>query len=477
MKKTVLLIITLCIVLLFAGCRPSCDHRYYETVLKKPRCDSNGVMTIKCHDCTYIKVQEIPRSSHAYESKVTKEPACGVDGIITYTCANCPESYTEKITGEAHVPGEPVVTKTATCKNEGEITTTCTRCGQIASVKKTQKGAHSYIWSIVTEATCLEEGSKKATCEHCGSTGYDSIPRTDHTYSHTVTKAPTCSQEGTESLTCTVCGFSVTQTLAQGPHDYTVTVLEEATCTQKGLARYTCTLCAHTYEETVGDGSHTYTTTVLREATCTTDGEAVKTCTGCAASESQIIKATGHSWAEATCTQAKHCENCGQTEGEPLGHTAQSGTCDRCGMQPEAAEKAAAIAEENQRHTGEASDIRTKHDAKIKANEDTIAALKQQHGIGSILSKSEYQNQKAQVEADYNRALSQLSMATDDSERAELQTQVDSLGSQITKLNVCLRLAELQEENAALARQRDSQLDQEEALHRQNLKAIEEAYG
>ncbi len=45
-----------------------------------------------------------------------------------------------------------------------------------------------------------------------------------------------------------------------------------------------------------------------------------------------------HTWTEASCTAPKHCEECGETEGEPLGHawieatyTAPK-TCSRCGL-------------------------------------------------------------------------------------------------------------------------------------------------
>lgn len=34
-----------------------------------------------------------------------------------------------------------------------------------------------------------------------------------------------------------------------------------------------------------------------------------------------------HRWVEATCTEAKHCEICGETEGEPLGHDWKAATC------------------------------------------------------------------------------------------------------------------------------------------------------
>ena len=38
-----------------------------------------------------------------------------------------------------------------------------------------------------------------------------------------------------------------------------------------------------------------------------------------------------HAWNSATCTAPKTCSKCGNTSGEALGHTTESGTCTRCG--------------------------------------------------------------------------------------------------------------------------------------------------
>lgn len=38
-----------------------------------------------------------------------------------------------------------------------------------------------------------------------------------------------------------------------------------------------------------------------------------------------------HSWQSATCLTPKTCENCGETDGDALGHTTSSGVCSRCG--------------------------------------------------------------------------------------------------------------------------------------------------
>lgn len=50
------------------------------------------------------------------------------------------------------------------------------------------------------------------------------------------------------------------------------------------------------------------------EATC----EAPKTCTACGETEGEAL---GHTWADATCETPKTCTVCGETEGEALGHT------------------------------------------------------------------------------------------------------------------------------------------------------------
>ena len=65
------------------------------------------------------------------------------------------------------------------------------------------------------------------------------------------------------------------------------------------------------------------------EATCTD----AKTCRTCGETEGDVM---GHTWVEATCTTAKTCSNCGETEGKALGHswidatTEAPKTCETC---------------------------------------------------------------------------------------------------------------------------------------------------
>ena len=67
------------------------------------------------------------------------------------------------------------------------------------------------------------------------------------------------------------------------------------------------------------------------DATC----ETAKTCSACNMTEGSAL---GHSWVDATCAEAKHCQNCDLTEGKPLAHTWLDATteapftCSACGL-------------------------------------------------------------------------------------------------------------------------------------------------
>ncbi len=67
------------------------------------------------------------------------------------------------------------------------------------------------------------------------------------------------------------------------------------------------------------------------DATCTTP----KTCSRCGATEGEAL---GHDWKDATCTEAKTCSRCGVAKGDALGHNWESATCteaktcSRCGL-------------------------------------------------------------------------------------------------------------------------------------------------
>lgn len=75
---------------------------------------------------------------------------------------------------------------------------------------------------------------------------------------------------------------------------------------------------------------HNYTLTDLLEPTCTAAGFNAYTCGKCGDSYQESISAAGHQYAAATCLSPKICKECGQMEGDPLGHSYSDGACSRC---------------------------------------------------------------------------------------------------------------------------------------------------
>ena len=102
----------------------------------------------------------------------------------------------------------------------------------------------------------------------------------------------------------------------------------EATCETDGYKYQICTECGeHFNNKTIPATGHSYS-----EATCTE----AKTCTVCGVADGNPL---GHAWVEATCTEAKTCSRCDLVEGEAKGHTAGDAadcvndqTCTECNI-------------------------------------------------------------------------------------------------------------------------------------------------
>ena len=129
-----------------------------------------------------------------------------------------------------------------------------------------------------------------------------------HTYQSSVTK-PTCTTDGFTTYTCTACGDSYQENVVKATgHSW-----QAANC----QSAKTCTACGITEG---GLGDHSYEKAVTAPG-CMTDGYTVFTCKFCSHSyRGDYTVATGHSWAEADCTQPMHCTVCALTRGQALGH-------------------------------------------------------------------------------------------------------------------------------------------------------------
>ena len=210
--------------------------------------------------------------------------------------------------------------KDATCTENGYDRTTCTICGYIDETTITALG-HENITTITKQPTCAVEGEKTHQCSVCGATEKESIATLPHNNQSAVTKDPTCTVEGVKTHTCTECSNVAEEKIEKIPHNYVETVTKQAGCTTTGTKIQKCSVCGDAQNAvTIPALGHDYGQYKIDEATCTTNGTRYMKCTNCGDEYTDVIEAFGHNWKDATCTKAKHCINCGLTDGNPLGH-------------------------------------------------------------------------------------------------------------------------------------------------------------
>ena len=225
-----------------------------------------------------------------------------------------------------------------TCVEDGYDRTTCTVCGYVDETTIKAPG-HKNTITITKEPTCTAQGEETHECEACGNKETKAIAVLPHTNRSVVTKEPTCTSEGIEKHTCTECGNVTEEKVAKAAHSYAETVIKQASCTTTGTKSQKCSFCGDTQKSvTIPATGHDYGQYAIDEATCTTSGTRYMKCINCGDEYTDAIDAFGHSWETASCTKAKHCQNCGLTEGEPLGHSWSHSTtysdpskCYRCG--------------------------------------------------------------------------------------------------------------------------------------------------
>lgn len=77
---------------------------------------------------------------------------------------------------------------------------------------------------------------------------------------------------------------------------------------------------------------HDYDIIDSQKATCEASGYEIKECQICNEIIRSEHKATGHNYADASCTAPKKCKTCGKTSGDALGHKTDGTKCSRCGI-------------------------------------------------------------------------------------------------------------------------------------------------
>ena len=265
---------------------------------------------------------------------------CSVQGNSEYTfCNDCGEiilGSNEKlpVDKDNHINIKKVAAVAGTCIEPGHAEyVICNDCNTVISGSNAPvAGAHGKFINViadeylVTAADCNNSAVYKKSCELCGVASATEIfiggAPLGHNYSETRSKG-----DDSHWLECTVCGSKNS---------------EEAHNFINGF----CSVCGF-----ADNHKHTLVLVPAVNATCTNDGnKAYYTCSGCdewfedangtvkiANKESVNVVATGHVWAEATCTAAKTCTVCKVTEGKALGHDitkldGKAATCTEAGL-------------------------------------------------------------------------------------------------------------------------------------------------
>ena len=254
----------------------------------------------------------------------------------------CKDGHTMEAIGE----------KLATCTENGYSSgVVCSVCGYVErnSFVLEAKG-HS-----MSDATCTDP----STCKVCGHVEGEAL---GHAFTVDVEALePTCAADGYTAHKACERGCGETEgketVPATGAHEYTVEVeAVDPTCVSAGHNAYHACECGAKGEDYVeipaSEDYHNFDENELfyyPEPTCTTPGYIAGYCTGCGKGFLLAeAPATGHvdedadgicdvcaehvhTWSKATCTEPAKCE-CGETQGEALGHTYENGVCS-CGAE------------------------------------------------------------------------------------------------------------------------------------------------
>ncbi len=200
----------------------------------------------------------------------------------------------------------------------------------IFSACNSEQHVHQYgEWTMTRAATCAESGEEARYCS-CGDTQTRELPIKDHFYGEwVVVKAATCTEDGIQEQSC-ICGDKQTESISATGHEYGEwVVVKAATCSVNGSREKYC-VCGDKQTESISANGHKYGGWVVtEEATCEKSGEKYAICSVCSDKKTAKIMG-GHNWLDATCTTPERCSRCNITDGEKLGHTCKTGTCERC---------------------------------------------------------------------------------------------------------------------------------------------------
>lgn len=159
----------------WAECGKGCDVRLNADVhifgtgeiTKEATKDTEGIMSVSCTECDYIKEEIIPKltGSHTHEyAAVVTSPTCTSGGYTTHTCS-CGHSWTDTQTKAADHAY-------AYQSSAEEHWKECSVCHAV-----TERKSHKLSeWTTVKKAGYTFPGEKQRVCRTCGFTLTETIP-------------------------------------------------------------------------------------------------------------------------------------------------------------------------------------------------------------------------------------------------------------------------------------------------------------
>lgn len=284
MKKTLFVLIAICVCIAFSSCQKECIHDFDSAITAEANCLKEGVKTDTCKLCGYSCTEPIPTTDHDYDAGVvTVEANCTAEGTRTYTCSVCADTKTEPIPMVEHEFSEGVETKAPTCTEKGVLTYTCKGCGDTKD-EELDTLEHVFGEKTVTgEPTCVAEGEISVFCTLCNhQEQVEKIPKSDkHDYTDKVIRKPTCTDRGKGEKVCTLCGHSVECDYDLANHSY-----GDAECNTYAK----CTVCGSKSPEKAG---HDYVVVEDYKPTDHFAGQKVSKCSYCGKTETKLYGKNG----------------------------------------------------------------------------------------------------------------------------------------------------------------------------------------
>ena len=335
----------------FTGCElleTECTHEGYETIRQSviPTCTETGLsLGVYCSNCdAVIKEQEVTEArGHDKKISVGTTATCTEAGVETWYCAFCDSNYELEVEAYGHKLDE-VAEKAPTCTEDGYTAhKACKNCDYTEGKEAVEATGHTLADVEGKAATCTEEGYTAYKACECGYTeGKEVLGTIEHNYTYGVCA---CGAKDPEYVDYYLIGWiNGADYGCQADH---ANLGEYKFVDGKLTAQFTGDCYVFVKSGNLnGENVNWYLTETYvtgKEATLSVNKtekmwipggvEVVFTLT---VNEDGTLTLVAdyhiHNFSAATCTEPKTCE-CGETEGEALGHKWVDGVCSVCGAE------------------------------------------------------------------------------------------------------------------------------------------------